>query len=73
MYIRTSITIQQAHIHLNITNGCKSDKGNTKGAYFKKLIHYYVLLLLLPVRHWKAYTEGTKPVGRIYLKPRGIK
>ena len=24
----------------------------------------------LPVRHWKAYTEGTRPVGHVYLKPK---
>ena len=32
-----------------------------------------LLLSLLPVRHWKAYTQGTKPIGSVYLKPRGIK
>ena len=34
-----------------------------------------LLLSLLPIRHWKVYTEGTyynKPVGHAYLKPRGF-
>ena len=25
--------------------------------------------LILPVRHWKRYTEGVKPVEHAYLKP----
>ena len=28
------------------------------------LLLYYYYYPLLPVRHWKVYTEGTKPVGR---------
>ena len=37
--------------------------------HFIELKYDTLLLSLLPVRHYKTYTGGTKPVERVYLKP----
>ena len=39
--------------------------------YCTLLFIHTIYYLLLPVRYWKVYTEGTKPVKCVYLKPRG--